>query len=128
MRALCLRTSVERQYFSSAFSPAHVLSWLLFALALVLPLLLAHGSHDLWTHVRSYREQPRVALTYSVLSVLEGVSVDPVTQAQEHVTIVQTTFPTRVQHLLHSHTRASQFKVRLCMCEAQLRLLSHTHV
>lgn len=59
----------------------------------------------------SYREQPKVALTYQVLAILEGVSEDSGTHTQEHLTIVQTTFPSRIQRLLQENTRASQFKV-----------------
>ncbi|GAB9462735.1 hypothetical protein Gpo141_00000221 [Globisporangium polare] len=107
MAALCLSSSVKRQYFSATLSAAHVVSWSLFLLALVLPLLLAH---DFWRRVSSYREQPKVALTYQVLAILEGVTEDPDTHTQEHLTIVQTTLPSRIQHLLQENTRASQFK------------------
>lgn len=54
MAALCLSSSVKRQYFSATLSAAHVVSWSLFLLALVLPLLLAHGSHGavpLWRSI-----------------------------------------------------------------------------
>ncbi|TYZ62042.1 hypothetical protein PybrP1_007752 [[Pythium] brassicae (nom. inval.)] len=78
---------VKRQYFSGACSAAHIVSWTLHALAL-----------------------PRVATTYQVLSVLEGVTVNPATQVQEHLSIVQTTLSARIQRLLQENARASQFK------------------
>lgn len=67
----------------------------------------------------SYREQPKVALTYQVLAILEGVTEDPDTHTQEHLTIVQTTLPSRIQHLLQENTRASQFKVGASVHAAQ---------
>lgn len=65
---------------------------------------------EFWIRVNTYREQPHVALTYQLISVLEGVSEDPATRTKEHVTIVQTTLPARIQHLLQANMRASQFK------------------
>lgn len=44
MRVRCWSSSVKRQYFSGACSAAHIVSWTLQALALLLPLFLAHGS------------------------------------------------------------------------------------
>lgn len=84
-----------------------------FADYLMSDLVVAHGIYptDFWRRVSSYREQPKVALTYQVLAILEGVSEDPGTHTQEHLTIVQTTFPSRIQRLLQKNTRASQFKV-----------------
>lgn len=73
------------------------------------------SSIDFWTRVSSYREQPKVALTYQVLAILEGVTENPNTQTQEHLTIIQTTFPSRIQRLLQENTRASQFKVIVCI-------------
>ncbi|GLD93619.1 hypothetical protein PINS_up002211 [Pythium insidiosum] len=109
MRAECLRVPVQRRYYSSTGSLAHIVSLALVVLVVFLPLFLAHGSHGFWPKTNTYLEQPRVKFAYTVLSVLEGERVAPDGQ-KEYLKLVLNSLPPRVQRLLQDDTRASQVK------------------
>ncbi|KAJ0394473.1 hypothetical protein P43SY_007390 [Pythium insidiosum] len=109
MRAECLTVPVRRRYYAATGSIAHVISLALVVLVVFLPLFLAHGSHGFWPKTSSYLEQPRVQLTYIVLSVLEGERVAS-NGAKEYLRLVPSSLPPRIQRLLQENTRASQIK------------------
>ncbi|KAL4154931.1 hypothetical protein PRNP1_007045 [Phytophthora ramorum] len=102
MRAICHRSSLQRRYCSGVLSLSHVVAIALWLVAAFLPLLLALGSRDFVLQVNTYREQPEVALTGHVLSILEGERDDG--GEVQPLTLVHTTFPKHVREMFSNES------------------------
>ncbi|KAG6976209.1 hypothetical protein JG688_00001598 [Phytophthora aleatoria] len=90
---------MQRRYCSGVLSLSHVVSMVLWVVAVALPLLLALGSR-----VNSYREQPVVAFKDEVLCILEGEQ-----EGERPLTLVHSTFPERVQQLYSNESLQAAF-------------------
>lgn len=66
---------------------------------------------DFWSKTNTYAEQPKVKLTYDVITVLEGERT-LVSGQKQYLRILPSSMPTRIQQLLQESMRASQIKVR----------------
>ncbi|KAG2950003.1 hypothetical protein PC117_g4771 [Phytophthora cactorum] len=104
MRATCHRSSMQRRYCSGVLSLSHVVSMVLWVVAVALPLLLALGSRDFVLQVDSYREQPVVGFKDEVLCILEGEQ-----EGGRPLTLVHSTFPERVQQLYSNESLQAAF-------------------
>lgn len=110
MRAQCFSAPVQRRYYTSTGSAAHLVSLALTLVVVVVPLFLAHNSRGFWPTTSTYTEQPLVKLTYQVVVVLEGErSTD--SGARSYFRVITTSLSPAVQRLFEKETRASRTRI-----------------